>query len=78
MKFKIWFLETRPQFLFLLSGGGSALLPAPAENISLEDKRTVTDRLLKAGAPIDALNCVRKHLSSLKGGHLARRAAPAR
>ena len=64
--------------LFLLSGGGSALLPAPAENISLEDKRTVTDRLLKAGAPIDALNCVRKHLSSLKGGHLARRAAPAR
>jgi hydroxypyruvate reductase len=64
--------------LFLLSGGGSALLPAPAGNISLEDKRTVTGSLLKAGAPIEALNCVRKHLSSLKGGHLARRAAPAR
>ncbi len=61
----------------LLSGGGSALLPAPAEGISLGDKRATTEALLKAGAPIEALNCVRKHLSRLKGGHLARRAAPA-
>lgn len=64
--------------LCLLSGGGSALLPAPAEGISLKDKRVTTDALLKAGAPIEALNCVRKHLSRLKGGRLALRAHPAR
>ncbi len=64
--------------LCLISGGGSALLPAPTEGVTLEDKRAVTDALLRAGAPIEALNCVRKHLSALKGGHLARRAAPAR
>jgi hydroxypyruvate reductase len=64
--------------LCLLSGGGSALLPSPAPSISLKDKRLITDKLLRAGAPIDVLNGVRKHLSSLKGGHLARRAAPAR
>ncbi len=62
----------------LLSGGGSALLPAPAKGISLKDKRAVTNALLKAGAPIGALNCVRKHLSRLKGGQLAHRAHPAR
>lgn len=64
--------------LCLLSGGGSALLPAPADGISLKDKRAVTDALLKAGAPIEALNCVRKHLSRLKGGQFAYRAHPAR
>ncbi|MBT4095780.1 MAG: glycerate kinase [Nitrospinaceae bacterium] len=62
----------------LLSGGGSALLPAPAQGITLKDKRQTTEALLKAGAPIEALNCVRKHLSRLKGGQFAQRAHPAR
>jgi len=56
----------------LLSGGGSALLPAPAEGIGLGDKQKVTQLLMKAGATIDELNCVRKHLSKIKGGGLAR------
>ncbi|MEK6709259.1 MAG: DUF4147 domain-containing protein [Nitrospinota bacterium] len=64
--------------LCLISGGGSALLPAPAGGLTLQDKQKVTAALLRAGAPIEALNCVRKHLSALKGGQLARRAAPAR
>ena len=64
--------------LFFLSGGASALMPAPAEGLTLADKQKVTDAMLRGGAPIEALNCVRKHLSQLKGGHLARRAAPAR
>lgn len=64
--------------LSLLSGGGSALMPAPAEGISLEEKVAATDALLRCGATIDELNAVRKHLSDVKGGQLARRAAPAR
>ncbi len=64
--------------IFLISGGGSALLPAPAEGITLRDKQATTGALLKAGAPIESLNCVRKHLSRFKGGQLAARAAPAR
>jgi hydroxypyruvate reductase len=64
--------------LVLLSGGASALLPAPAEGIALEDKQTTTALLLGAGATIHELNAVRKHLSRLKGGGLARAAAPAR
>ena len=64
--------------IFLLSGGGSAMMPAPAPGISLEDKQSVTNSLLLAGAPIEALNCVRKHLSELKGGNLARTVFPAR
>jgi hydroxypyruvate reductase len=64
--------------LVLLSGGASALLPAPAEGITLEDKQTTTALLLGAGATIHELNAVRKHLSRLKGGGLARAAAPAR
>jgi glycerate 2-kinase len=55
----------------LLSGGGSALLPAPEEGISLEDKLTVTKLLHRSGATIDEMNCVRKHLSRVKGGRLA-------
>jgi hydroxypyruvate reductase len=63
--------------LVLLSGGASALLPAPAPPVSLEDKRELTRILLEAGATIGQLNCVRKHCSLLKGGQLARLAAPA-
>jgi hydroxypyruvate reductase len=64
--------------LLLLSGGGSALLPAPAEGLSLSDKAATTSCLLRAGATIHELNAVRKHLSRLKGGGLARSASPAR
>jgi glycerate 2-kinase len=64
--------------LVLLSGGGSALLPAPAPGITLEAKAETTSLLLRAGATIHELNTVRKHLSRLKGGGLARLAAPAR
>ncbi len=58
--------------LCLLSGGGSALLPAPREGISLDDKLAVTRHLSAAGANIEELNTVRKHLSRIKGGGLAR------
>lgn len=54
----------------LVSGGGSALLTAPAEGITLEDKRAVTSALLRSGAAIGEMNCVRRHLSSIKGGKL--------
>jgi hydroxypyruvate reductase len=64
--------------LVLISGGASALLPAPAPPITLADKQVVTRLLLAAGANINQLNAVRKHLSLLKGGQLARAAAPAR
>ena len=61
----------------LLSGGGSALMPSPADGISLDEKQQITSKLLKAGASIYELNAVRKHLSGLKGGGMARRAVPA-
>jgi hydroxypyruvate reductase len=64
--------------LVLISGGASALLPAPVAGISLEDKAAVTSLLLRSGATITELNTVRKHLSRLKGGGLARAAWPAR
>jgi hydroxypyruvate reductase len=64
--------------LVLLSGGASALLPAPAGDVSLEAKARTTALLLRAGATIHELNTVRKHLSRLKGGGLARAAFPAR
>jgi hydroxypyruvate reductase/glycerate 2-kinase len=57
--------------LCLLSGGGSALLPAPVEGVSLEDKQRITAVLHACGATIDEMNCVRKHLSRFKGGRLA-------
>src|SRR5437867_3264128 len=63
--------------VFLVSGGGSALLPAPAPPITLAEKQELTRLLLAAGASIGELNTVRKHLSLLKGGQLARAAAPA-
>jgi glycerate 2-kinase len=64
--------------LVLISGGGSALTPSPTPPITLADKQAVTRLLLAAGATINQLNCVRKHCSLLKGGQLARAAAPAR
>ncbi|RJP20997.1 MAG: glycerate kinase [Candidatus Abyssobacteria bacterium SURF_5] len=65
-------------FVCLISGGGSALLPYPAEGVSLSDKQSTTKLLLECGATIAELNTVRKHLSKVKGGQLARAAAPAR
>lgn len=62
----------------LISGGGSALLAAPAEGISLSEKQMVTNALLKAGADINELNAVRKHISRVKGGRLAHEAYPAK
>ena len=61
----------------LISGGGSALLPQPAGNIKLEEKQAMTQKLLKCGASIDEINCIRKHISSTKGGQMARAAFPA-
>ena len=63
--------------LVLMSGGASALLPAPADGISLVEKQAVTRALLRSGAPISEMNRVRKHLSAIKGGRLAARAWPA-
>ena len=63
--------------LAVVTGGASALLPAPADGIELDDLRAVTDALLDSGATIDEINAVRKHCSALKGGLLARAAAPA-
>ena len=63
--------------LCLISGGGSALMTLPPPGVSLQDVRDTTDLLLRAGATIDELNCVRKHLDQLKGGRLAEIAAPA-
>nr|WP_297356607.1 glycerate kinase [uncultured Caldimonas sp.] len=64
--------------LCLVSGGGSALLSLPAPGLSLDDKRAINRALLHSGAAIDEMNCVRKHLSAIKGGRLAARCAPAR
>jgi len=64
--------------LFLISGGGSALLSLPAPGLSLADKQAVTRDLLRSGAAISEINCLRKHLSAVKGGQLAVAAAPAR
>ena len=62
--------------LALISGGGSALMPLPADGVSLEDVQDVTRRLLSAGATINELNAVRKHLSAFKGGQLAANCYP--
>ncbi len=61
----------------VLSGGGSALMPLPAPGLTIEDEQKATKLLLKAGARIDEMNTVRKHLSAIKGGRLAERLFPA-
>ncbi|HEX6734236.1 MAG TPA: glycerate kinase [Azonexus sp.] len=70
-------LSAADRVLALISGGGSALLAAPAEGLTLSGKRALTSALLKCGAPIGEINCVRKHLSAIKGGRLAAAAWPA-
>ena len=62
----------------LISGGGSALLPSPPDGMTLDDEIAVNRALLASGAPISAMNTVRKHVSRIKGGRLAKAAAPAR
>lgn len=64
--------------LCLISGGGSALLTLPAEGLSLQDKQRINQQLLESGAHIGEMNCVRKHLSRIKGGRLGAACAPAR
>ncbi len=69
--------DIRTLIIYLISGGGSALLPLPAGNIMLKDKIEVTELLLRCGADIIEINSIRKHLSGIKGGQLARAAYPA-
>ncbi|MDM0011593.1 glycerate kinase [Variovorax sp. J22P168] len=64
--------------LCLISGGGSSLLTLPAEGMTLADKQRINTQLLESGAHIGEMNCVRKHLSRIKGGRLAAACAPAR
>lgn len=70
-------LDSNALVLCLFSGGGSALLPSPANGLSLAEKQETTRLLLACGATIDEINALRKHLSAVKGGLLARAAAPA-
>jgi len=62
----------------LMSGGASSLLALPAEGVAFAEKQAINSALLKSGAAIDEMNCVRKHLSAIKGGRLAAACAPAR
>src|SRR5213075_439836 len=70
-------LQRDETLLVLLSGGASALMAVPADGLTLADKQATTQQLLRAGADIHALNTVRKHLSGIKGGWLAAKAAGA-
>lgn len=71
-------LDVGDELFVLISGGGSALVTLPPDGVALEDVQTTTRQLLRAGATIQELNTVRKHLDGLKGGRLARTAFPAR
>lgn len=71
-------LQDHDHLLALISGGGSALMAAPVEGLSLADKQAVNKALLRSGAAISEMNCVRKHLSRVKGGRLAIAARPAK
>ena len=71
-------LSAEDLVLFLVSGGGSALLSLPAPGLTLADKQAINKALLKSGANITEMNCVRKHLSAVKGGRLAAACAPAK
>jgi glycerate 2-kinase len=71
-------LEEEDLVLCLISGGGSALLPLPAAGLNLEHKQTVGRALLQSGATISEFNCVRRHLSAIKGGRLGAACHPAR
>ena len=71
-------LRPEDMVIALISGGGSSLMTLPAGAMTLADKRAVNEALLKSGANITEMNCVRKHLSRIKGGRLAQAAAPAR
>ncbi|WP_103102912.1 glycerate kinase [Pseudomonas sp. LFM046] len=70
-------LSESDRVIFLLSGGGSSLLALPAEGLTLKDKQAINKALLKSGASISEMNCVRKHLSAIKGGRLAKACWPA-
>ena len=74
---KVSGLTASDRVLALISGGGSALLAAAGTGITLEEKRALTSALLRSGASIGEINCVRKHLSAIKGGRLAAAAWPA-
>lgn len=67
----------RDLIICLISGGGSSLMPLPRNGITINDKRKITDALLKCGARINEINTVRKHISGVKGGWLAKKAYPA-
>jgi hydroxypyruvate reductase len=71
-------LSEKDLVLCLISGGGSALWPLPLDGVTLQDKQTVARALLKSGATISEINCVRRHLSGIKGGRLAAACYPAR
>ena len=71
-------LSDKDLVICLISGGGSALLALPSKNISLEQKQQINRKLLRSGASISEMNCVRKHLSDIKGGRLALACAPAK
>ena len=75
---KVRGLGAEDTVLCLISGGGSALLPLPLHGISLEDKQQINHELLRCGASIREINCVRRHLSGIKGGRLAAACHPAR
>ncbi|NLC24636.1 MAG: glycerate kinase [Oxalobacter sp.] len=70
-------LTDKDLVLCLISGGGSALLSLPAEGMTLQEKQDINHALLRSGASISEMNCVRKHLSQIKGGRLALACAPA-